>query len=76
MLHEDEKSNNRGKQDMRNPKATDWDMTQKKYMTKVGINNHLDNLSPDASDALIGYHLRENICSSFEAVDVIGFKTR
>ena len=32
-------------------------------------------LSPDASEALIGYHLHKDICTIFDGVDVADFKT-
>jgi hypothetical protein len=75
MLHLNKQSNGREDQDTRNPKATDWEMMQKCYMTNVGVDNHLDCLSPDASDALIGHHLSNSICTTFDPIDVTGFKT-
>lgn len=55
-------------QDTRSPKATDGEMMQKWYMSKVGFDNHLDQLSPDVSEALIDYHLCKDICAKFDAV--------
>lgn len=48
-------SNENEDQDSRITNATDWEMMQKKYTTKCGVDNHLDQVSTDASEALIGY---------------------
>ena len=44
-------------------------------MTNVYVDSHLDEVSPDVSDAFIGYHINVKICLHFDAVDVPGFKS-
>ena len=67
-------SNNKEDQDSRNPKSTEWETIQKRYMINCGVDRHINELSTNASEALLGYNVREEICTLFDDVDVAGFK--
>jgi hypothetical protein len=73
-------SNNKEDQDSRNPDSTDWETMQKCYMTNCGTDRHLDELSTDASDALIGSPSWWHMCNLWSSwccrFQVIGFLPR